>query len=187
MEDTGREDGVTSKLRRRLQVQALAPFACSFARIGLQRWLAAEHGGLGVVLDVALNGAKVMSAASMNPGEQLAISLRLPDQTATMNVDATVRWGKHHTFGLELTAVSQLAKPICENFSPVCHTTGISPFLHEALCRPSPYEVERNGGLVIRQRAGQDRCVYLFSRAEEKRSTSDRVDRPRFARLQGCK
>ena len=52
--------------------------------------MAAERAGLGVVLDVSLNGAKGMSAGSMNPGDQLAIRLRLPDQTATMNVDATV-------------------------------------------------------------------------------------------------
>jgi hypothetical protein len=86
------------------------------ARIGLQRWLAAERAGLGVVLDVPLNGARVMSLASMNPGDQLAISLRLPDQTTTMNVDATVRWGNRHTVGLEFTAVSQLAETRLRKF-----------------------------------------------------------------------
>ena len=81
-----------TELRWHLRVRVLAPFACLFPRIGFQRGLAAERAGLGVVLDVLLHGAKVMSPASMNPGDQLAISLRLPDQTATMNVDATVRW-----------------------------------------------------------------------------------------------
>ena len=98
------------ELRRHPRVRVPAPFACSFARIGLQRWLAAERAGLGVVLDVSLRGAKVMSQAAMNPGDQLAISLRLPDQPTKMNVDATVRWGNHHTFGLEFTALSQLAE-----------------------------------------------------------------------------
>ena len=97
---------MTAELRRYLHVRVLAPFACLFGRIGLQRWLAAERAWLGVVLDVSLNGAKVMSPASMNRGDQLAISLRLPDQTSTMNVDATVRWGYRHTFGLKFTAVS---------------------------------------------------------------------------------
>ena len=32
----------------------------------------------------------------MNPGDQLAISLRLSDQTVTMNVDETVRRGNRH-------------------------------------------------------------------------------------------
>ena len=107
---------MTTELRRHLRVRVLAPFACSFVRIGLQRWLAAERAGLGVVLDVSLNGAKVMSPVSMNPGDQLAISLRLPDQTGAMNVDATVRWGSRHIFGLEFTAVSQLAETHMRKF-----------------------------------------------------------------------
>jgi hypothetical protein len=119
MEDSGREDGMTTELRRHLRVRALVPVAYSFVRIGLQQWLAAERAGLGFVLDVSLNGAKVMSAVSMNPGDQLAISLRLPDQTARMNVDATVQWGNHHTFGLEFIDVSQLAETPMRNFSPV--------------------------------------------------------------------
>jgi len=53
-----------------------------------------------------LNGAKVINPASMNMGDQLAISLRLPDQIATINVDATVRWGNRHTLGLEFTTLS---------------------------------------------------------------------------------
>ena len=79
MKDSGREDEMTTELRRHLHVRNLVPFSCSFARIGLQRWLAAERAWLGVVPGVSLDGAKVMSPASMNPGDQLAISLRLPD------------------------------------------------------------------------------------------------------------
>ena len=58
---------MTTELRRHLHVRVLAPFACSFGRIGLQRWLTAERAGLGVGLDVSLNNANVMSPASMNP------------------------------------------------------------------------------------------------------------------------
>ena len=116
MENPAKEVEMTTELRRHPRLRVPAPFACSFARIGLQRWLAAERAGLGVVLDVSLNGARVMSPASMNPGDQLAISLRLPDQTATMNVDATVRWGNCHTFGLEFTAVSPLAETRLRKF-----------------------------------------------------------------------
>lgn len=116
MENSGREDKSTTELRRHPRIRVPVPFACSFARIGLHRWLAAERGGLGVVLDVSLNGARVMSSASMNLGDQLTISLRLPDQTTTMNVDATVRWGNRHTFGLEFTAVSQPAETRLRKF-----------------------------------------------------------------------
>lgn len=116
MENFGKEAEMTTELRRNPRLRVPAPFACSFARIGLQRWLAAERGGLGVVLDVSLTGARVMSPASMNPGDQLAISLRLPDQTVTMNVDATVRWGNRQTFGIEFTSVSQPAETRLRKF-----------------------------------------------------------------------
>lgn len=58
---------MTTELRRHRHVRVPAPFACLFGRIGLQRWLTAERAGLGVVLDVSLDGANVMSPASMNP------------------------------------------------------------------------------------------------------------------------
>ena len=51
-----------------------------------------------------------MNPASMNQGDQLAISLRLSDQIGPINVDAAVRWGYRHIFELEFTAVSQLAE-----------------------------------------------------------------------------
>lgn len=107
---------MTTELRRHPRLRVPAPFSCSFARIGLQRWLAVERGGLGVVLDVSLTGARVMSPAPMNPGDQLAISLRLPDQTVPMTVDATVRWGNRHIFGIEFTTVSQLAETRLRKF-----------------------------------------------------------------------
>jgi hypothetical protein len=62
-----------TELRRHLRVRVLVPVACSFVCIGLQQWLGAERARLGAVLDVSLNGAKSMSAGSINPGDQLAI------------------------------------------------------------------------------------------------------------------
>ena len=73
-----------------------------------------ERARFGVEFDVSLNGAKVMIPGSMNMGDQLAISLRLPDQLATMNDDATVRWG--HTLGLEFTTLSQFAETRMRKF-----------------------------------------------------------------------
>lgn len=78
--------------------------------MGLTRWLSHDREGLGVVLDVSLKGAKVMSAVIMTPGDHLAVSLRLPNQIATMNADATVRWGKDQTFGLEFVTLSRTAE-----------------------------------------------------------------------------
>jgi PilZ domain len=98
------------ELRHHSRVRICAPFVCAFSRIGLTRWLANDRAGLGVVLDVSLRGARVMSAVTMTPGDQLAISLRLPNQFAAMNADATVRWGKDQTFGLEFLTLSRTAE-----------------------------------------------------------------------------
>jgi hypothetical protein len=43
-------------------------------------------------------------------GDQLAISLSLPNQAASTFVDvAIVRWGQDQTFGLEFETLSQVA------------------------------------------------------------------------------
>jgi PilZ domain-containing protein len=107
---TPTRESVQSELRRQTRLRILAPFVCAFSRIGLTRWLADDRAGLGVVLDVSLRGARVMSAVAMTPGDQLAISLRLPNQLAAMNADATVRWGKDQTFGLEFFPLSRTAE-----------------------------------------------------------------------------
>lgn len=49
---------MATELRRYPRIRVQAPFACSFARLGLQRWAAAERSGLGVVLDVSLKGGE---------------------------------------------------------------------------------------------------------------------------------
>ncbi|HXX73818.1 MAG TPA: PilZ domain-containing protein [Nitrospiraceae bacterium] len=99
-----------SELRQHPRLRILAPFVCVFSRTGLVRWLSADREGLGVVLDVSLKGARVMSAVTMTPGDQLAVSLRLPNQISTMNADATVRWGNDQTFGLEFAILSRTAE-----------------------------------------------------------------------------
>ncbi|HLZ35600.1 MAG TPA: PilZ domain-containing protein [Nitrospira sp.] len=116
MDTIRKQTGPGSELRRTPRLRVAAPFACAFSRLGLQRWLSPERSGLGVVLDVSLGGAKVMSPAAIAPGDHLAMSLRLPDQVAAMNVEAIVRWGKDHTFGMEFTAVSQSAASRLKKF-----------------------------------------------------------------------
>ena len=99
-----------TELRQLPRLRVYAPFVCVFSRIGFTRWVSEDRDGLGVVLDVSLKGARVMSAVSMTPGDQLVVSLRLPNQVATMNADATVRWVKNQTFGLEFATLSRTAE-----------------------------------------------------------------------------
>ncbi|HSA62535.1 MAG TPA: PilZ domain-containing protein [Nitrospiraceae bacterium] len=104
-----REQAAT-QLRRFPRVRVSAPFPCSFARIGLKKWLAVERAGVGIVYDVSTKGARVMTEAVITPGDQIAISLRLPNQVSSMFVElATVRWGKEQTYGVEFEALSPIA------------------------------------------------------------------------------
>jgi len=100
-----------TQLRKHPRVRVSAPFPCSFARIGLGKWVAAERGGLGVVFDVSSRGARVMTEAVITPGDRIAISLRLPQQISATFVElATVRWGKNQTFGVEFGDLSPVAE-----------------------------------------------------------------------------
>ncbi|HSA88262.1 MAG TPA: PilZ domain-containing protein [Nitrospira sp.] len=94
------------QLRKYPRVRVSAPFPCSLARVGLLRKGAVEQ-GLGIVYDVSAKGARVMTEAVITPGDRIAMSLRLPNQTASMFVEtATVRWGKEQTYGVEFERLS---------------------------------------------------------------------------------
>lgn len=92
-------------LRRYPRHRVSAPFPCAFALLGLKRWTAVDRNGLGVVLDVSLKGAKVMSTAAMTPGDHLAVSFRIPDQMMAMQLDATVKWINDQLIGLEFVSM----------------------------------------------------------------------------------
>jgi hypothetical protein len=51
-----------------------------------------------------------MSEAAFDLGDQIALSLSLPNQAASTFVDvAVVRWGREQTFGVEFETLSQVA------------------------------------------------------------------------------
>jgi hypothetical protein len=94
------------QLRKYPRVRVSAPFPCSLARVGLLRKGTVEQ-GLGIVYDVSAKGARVMTEAVITPGDRIAMSLRLPNQAASMFVEtATVRWGKEQTYGVEFERLS---------------------------------------------------------------------------------
>ena len=105
MEEVERQRKVGGDLRRYPRYRVSAPFPCGFSLLGLKRWTAVNRNGLGVVLDVSLGGAKVMSTAIMNPGDLLAVSFRMPDHVTALQLDATVRWINDQLFGLEFVSM----------------------------------------------------------------------------------
>jgi hypothetical protein len=105
MAELQRQGEAIVDLRRYPRHRVPAPFVCAFSLLGLKRWTAADRNGLGVVLDISIRGAKVMSAAAMSPGDRLAVTLRVPDQMTAVQLDAVVRWIKDQLLGLEFISV----------------------------------------------------------------------------------
>lgn len=110
MDCTVAREGTRPQLRKHPRLRILAPFPCSFARVGLKKWTAVDRGGLGVVYDMSAKGVRLMTESAIAPGDQIAISLRLPHQVSPMFVElATVRWGREQTYGVEFDDLSPIA------------------------------------------------------------------------------
>lgn len=96
--------------RRKPRMRVSAPFPCSYALIGLKKWATINRGGLGVVCDLSVAGARMLSETVLAPGDEIAISLRLPHQRVSTFIDrATVRWVKDSVFGVEFSLLSPIA------------------------------------------------------------------------------
>lgn len=110
MDGTVARQGTRLQLRKHPRLRMSAPFPCSFARVGLKKWSAVERGGLGVVYDMSAKGVRLMTESAISPGDQIAISLRLPQQVTPMFIElATVRWGRDQTYGVEFDDLSPTA------------------------------------------------------------------------------
>lgn len=98
-------------LRQHPRLRIPAPFVCSLSRLGLAKWLSRGHDGIGVVFDVSMKGAKVMSEAGIQRGDRLSVRLSLPNQVSPMTVEeASVRWEKDQVYGLEFVDLSPVAE-----------------------------------------------------------------------------
>ena len=96
------------QLRKHPRVRVSAPFPCSLARVGLAKKGVIDQ-GLGIIYDVSTKGARVMTEAVITPGDRIAMQLRLPDQAASMVIEAaTVRWGREQTYGVEFEKLSPI-------------------------------------------------------------------------------
>jgi hypothetical protein len=111
MNETTDQEQFSVDLRQHPRVRVPAPFVCSLSRLGLAKWFGRGADGIGVVFDVSMKGAKVMSEAGIQRGDRLAVSLSLPNQTSPMTVEqATVRWENDHVYGLEFVDLSAVAE-----------------------------------------------------------------------------
>lgn len=111
MNGTAGQEQFSVDLRQHPRLRIPAPFVCSLSRLGLAKWLSRGGDGIGVVFDVSMKGAKVMSEAGIQRGDRLSVSLSLPNQASPMTVEeAAVRWEKDQVYGLEFVDLSPVAE-----------------------------------------------------------------------------
>lgn len=117
MKATMRPNELFLDIREHTRTRIPVPFSCALAEKARPRWFAKKRAGIGVVYDVSLKGARVTSEAPMNPGDQVTVLLRLPQQIAPLAVErATVRWSKNQTFGLEFMHLTSTAAARIKRF-----------------------------------------------------------------------
>jgi hypothetical protein len=70
-------------------------------------WLRKPVINVGLVYDLSVRGARVSTEAPFKPGDQVALSLRLPKQIRSAEIAvATVRWTKDQFYGLAFRRLS---------------------------------------------------------------------------------
>jgi hypothetical protein len=105
-QDTNRPPKL-NRFRRHPRIRIAAPFTCAVFRLRSKRWLRRPTADWGVVYDLSLRGARVSTQAAIRPGDEVALSLRLPKQIRSAEIAlATVRWTKDQFCGLSFTKLS---------------------------------------------------------------------------------
>ena len=98
---------VLNRFRRHPRVRIATPFACALSPLRSRRWLRRPPIDVGLVYDLSVRGARVSTEASMRPGDEVTLSMRLPKQIRSANIAvATVRWTKDQFYGLAFRRLS---------------------------------------------------------------------------------
>jgi len=107
MEGTSVRSTALNYFRRHPRVRIPTPFVCALSRAVSRRWFARPSIDLGVVYDLSLRGVRVSTEAAIKPGEEVALSLRLPKQITSAEIAvATVQWTKDSFYGLAFRKLS---------------------------------------------------------------------------------
>jgi PilZ domain len=137
---------IGADLRQHARTRIPTPFPCSFMPLNIPPWWKESSDGLGVAYDISLHGIKVMSEILPPPGEQLALTVRLPHQQSPLNLNvATVRWRASDTFGLEFSTLPEFAAERLREF--IVHTSTdrtepVSPATQIGECGTGPERLE---------------------------------------------
>jgi len=96
-----------NRFRRHPRLRIAAPFVCALSRLPRKGWLRRPTIDLGLVYDLSVQGVRLCTQAAIKPGEEVALSLRLPKQIASAEIAvATVQWSKDSFYGLAFRKLS---------------------------------------------------------------------------------
>lgn len=106
-----------SCVRRYPRIGVPTLFPCLFAIIRSHHRFAVEEGDVGVVYDMSVKGARLMTEATMTPGDRIVLSLRFPHHEGPAAIEwGIVRWGGAQTYGIEFDERSLAAAAALERF-----------------------------------------------------------------------
>lgn len=121
-------DGSFLDLRRYPRVRVEAPFPCALGRKGFMSWWSQAQPGLGVVFDVSIRGAKLITEVEIKPGERMSMTLNVPRQAVPVEVTtATVRWVVGQTVGVEFLDYSSESEGRLRRFLAQVDPKPVSP------------------------------------------------------------
>lgn len=107
MDGTSPRSSALNYFRQHPRLRIPTPFVCALSRVETRRWFARPSVDIGVVYDLSLRGVRVSTEATIKPGDEVALSLRLPKQITSAEIAiATVRWTKDCFFGLAFRKLS---------------------------------------------------------------------------------
>ncbi len=124
MEQISHRPSALNRFRQHHRVRISAPFVCALSHCQPHRWLRRPGIELGVVYDLSIRGARVSTQAEIKPGDEITLSLRLPNQIKPADISvATVKWAKDQFFGLAFTELSPAAENRLKKYVAVVSTT----------------------------------------------------------------
>lgn len=113
-----------NRFRRHPRVRIETPFACALSPLRSRRWLRRPPRNLGLVYDLSIRGARVSTEAPFKPGDEVALSLRLPKQIRSADIAvAIVRWTKDQFYGLAFRRLSYDAHDRLRKFVSIASRT----------------------------------------------------------------
>jgi hypothetical protein len=108
MQTIQQPDVTRHKARQCPRVRISTPFSCSLSLLGTRWWFRKPVNDVGLVYDLSPHGVCVSTEASIKPGEQVLLTLRMTKGTPPAEVAvATVCWTNYQFYGLAFRRISE--------------------------------------------------------------------------------